>query len=122
MTSSAEQSTNDNTYFIDAESLAEMGRLMRLDTTMTTCMGGLFTQHPDLTTVRDTLDIACGPGAWAMEMAFHHQDMQVVGVDISVNMTRYAQAQAKVQGLDNAHFLAMDARKPLDFPDASFDL
>jgi ubiquinone/menaquinone biosynthesis C-methylase UbiE len=110
------------TYFIDVENAAEMARLTRLDRTMNTCMRGLFSQHPDLSAVRDTLDIACGPGAWAMEMAYSYPCQRVIGIDISQIMTRYAQAQAKMQGLENVQFLVMDARKPFTFPDASFDL
>ena len=122
MKNSTEQPENDNTYFIDAESAAEMARLTGMDSMLSNSMGGLFPQHPNLTAVQDALDIACGPGAWAMEMAYTYPEMQVVGIDISKTMTRYAQAQAKVQGLDNAQFFVMDATQPLDFPDASFDL
>ncbi len=122
MTTSAEQPEKGKTYFIDAENAAEMARLVGLDSMMNSCMGGLFPQHPDLTTVHDTLDIGCGPGAWAMEMAHAYPHMQVVGIDISNIMTRYAQTQAKVQDLDNVRFLVMDATQPLNFPDASFDL
>jgi ubiquinone/menaquinone biosynthesis C-methylase UbiE len=111
-----------NAYVIDAESTAEMGRLMRLDEVLTECMGGLFPEHPDLTAVRDTLDVACGPGAWASEMAYTYPQMQVTGIDISEIMIRYAQEMARVQRLENAHFQVMDATKPLAFPDNSFDL
>src|SRR5215472_6378408 len=48
--------------------------------------------------------------------------MEVVGIDISQTMISYARTQAQVQRLDNAHFQVMDATKPLDFPDLSFDL
>ena len=122
MVNPEEQPEKGKTYFIDAESAAEMARLTGLDNMMNTCMGGLFTQHPDLRGVRDTLDIACGPGAWVMEMAYSYPNMQVTGIDISTIMTRYAQAQATVQQLDNAQFIVMDATQPLDFHDNSFDL
>jgi SAM-dependent methyltransferase len=111
-----------NAYVIDAENGAELGRLMRLDESLTGCMGGLFPEHPDLDRVRNTLDVACGPGAWANEMAYQYQDMQVTGIAISAIMVRYAQEMAHVQRLDNAHFQVMDATTPLDFPDDHFDL
>jgi ubiquinone/menaquinone biosynthesis C-methylase UbiE len=116
------EKSSQNTYFIDAESTAEMGRLMRLDETMTECMGGLFPEHPDLADVHSTLDVACGPGSWASEMAYQYPEMQVVGIDISQTMIRYAEEMARVQRLDNVHFRVMDATKPLEFPDNSFDL
>jgi ubiquinone/menaquinone biosynthesis C-methylase UbiE len=112
----------ENSYFIDPENVAEMGRLIRLDEVTTECMGGLFPEHPDLASVKSALDVACGPGAWASELAYQYQDMQVTGIDISQVMVRYARETARVQRLDNVHFQVMDATKPLAFPDDSFDL
>ena len=37
-------------------------------------------------------------------------------------MISYAQAQVRVQGLENASFQVMDIQQPLNFPDNSFDL
>jgi ubiquinone/menaquinone biosynthesis C-methylase UbiE len=68
------------------------------------------------------LDGACGPGGWALEVAFTHPDIEVVGFDISQAMIDYANAQARVQALDNASFHVMNLLKPLDFPNSSFDL
>lgn len=111
-----------NTYVIDAESGAEMARLIDQDKFITKCMGGLFPEIPELAKVRSTLDAACGPGGWAQEMAYTYPDMRVVGIDISQRMIEYAKALSQVQGLDNVEFRVMDLLKPLDFPDASFDL
>jgi hypothetical protein len=61
--------SEENSYMLDAESTAEMGRLMRLDEVTTEAMGGLYLEHPDLASVRSALDVACGPGAWASELA-----------------------------------------------------
>lgn len=112
----------ENTYVIDSESAAEMARLMRQDQLVTHEMGRLFPEGLDLTNVFRILDVACGPGGWALETAFSYADKEVVGIDISPKMIAYAQTQAGVQGLNNAHFLVMNALKPLDFPDSSFDL
>jgi len=81
--------------------------------------GGLFPEHPDLAAVRNTLDVACGPGSWASEMAYTYPDMQVTGIDISENMIRSAQEMARVQRLENVHFQVMDATQPLGFADNS---
>ena len=112
----------ENTYFIDPESGAEMARLMDQDRLMTKGMGGLFPERFDLSTMHRLLDIGCGPGGWALEVAYAHPGIEVVGIDISLTMVEYARAQARVQGLDNAHFRVMDATKLLDFPSATFDL
>lgn len=122
MSSEPSREAKDNTYVIDSESAAEMARLMRQDHLLTQGMGGLFPEGIDLSNVQDVLDIACGPGGWVQEIAFKHADINVVGVDISERMIAYAKAQAEVQGLTNARFQVMNALRPLEFPDNSFDL
>lgn len=112
----------ENAYVLDAESSAEMARLIGQDLMVTRYMGGLLCENPDFTGIERVLDIACGPGGWAQEVAFSHPDIEVVGIDVSRTMIEYAQAQARVQRLDNLRFLIMDALKPLDFPDNYFDL
>ncbi len=122
MSTSAEFPKNENTYFIDTESGAEMARLLDQDRLYTRGMGGLFAELSDLSGVNRVLDIACGPGGWIQEVAFAHPEIEAVGIDISETMIAYANAQVSVQKLDNARFLVMDATRPLDFPDHSFDL
>jgi len=122
MSSDEPTKPKENTYVIDSENSAEMARLMRQDQLLTHEMGGLFPEGLDLANVSRILDVACGPGGWVLETAFLHSDTEVVGIDISQNMIEYAQTQAKVQGLSNAHFRVMNALKSLDFSDSSFDL
>lgn len=115
-------SKSENTYVVDAESAAEMARLMRQDQFLTQEMGGIFPEHLDLSNVQQILDLACGPGGWVLEAAFTYTDVEVHGVDISERMIGYASAQAKVQRRSNASFQVMNILKPLPFADASFDL
>ncbi|MDQ6645102.1 MAG: methyltransferase domain-containing protein, partial [Chloroflexota bacterium] len=122
MTTPINPHESDNVYFNDPESGAEMARLLEQDRLITKGMGGLFSERPDLSGIQRILDVACGPGGWAQEVAFAHPEIEVVGVDISRAMIEYAQSQARVQGLDNARFRVMDMQKPLDFPDSSFNL
>ncbi|GCE20642.1 hypothetical protein KDK_44420 [Dictyobacter kobayashii] len=68
------------------------------------------------------LDIACGPGGWALDLAFARPDMEVIGIDISQTMITYATASANSQDLRNISFDVMDTTQRLDFPDHSFDL
>ncbi len=111
----------DNVYFIDPESAAEMARLTDQDHIVTKYMGGLFSEFDDLSSIRRVLDVACGPGGWVQEVAFAYPEMEVVGFDISETMIKYANTQAAVQGLDNASFHVMDLQKSLDFADNTFD-
>lgn len=108
-------------YFLDAENAAEMARLINQDRILTRCMGGLFPPQLDLTNTHDILDIACGPGSWALDVARTYPDTRVTAIDISQIMTEFARFQSREQDLPNAHFIVMDALKPLDFPDNSFD-
>lgn len=120
MTSESEK--QENTYIINPEDATEMARLINQDHLTTRGMCGVFPGGPNLSTMQNILDIACGPGGWALDAAHAYPKTQVVGVDISEQMIHYARAHAKAQGLDNASFQIMNVLKPLDFPDNSFDL
>jgi ubiquinone/menaquinone biosynthesis C-methylase UbiE len=123
MTTPVEPSKSGNVYISDPESGAEMARLIDQDRLVTRGMGGLFPERSnDFSGIHRVLDGACGPGGWAMEVAFQHPDIEVVGFDVSEAMISYANTQARVQGLENASFQVMNLLKPLDFPDNSFDL
>jgi len=113
---------DENVYFNDPESGAEMARLLTQDRLITRGVGGLFSERSDLSGIHRILDVACGPGGWALEVAFTYPETEVVGLDVSRAMIDYARAQARIQGLDNAEFVVMDIQKPLDFFNESFDL
>jgi len=112
----------ENTYVMDSESATEMARLLHQDQLITAGMGGVFPEQIDLSGVQHVLDLGCGPGGWALEVASTYAEMEVVGVDISERMIAYASAQAEVQQRTNVSFRVMDILKPLDFPEGSFDL
>ncbi len=112
---------NPSTYFINPEEAAETSRLLLQDRIITKEMGGVFPASLDLSRIYTVLDLACGPGGWALDVARAYPHIDVVGVDISEKMIRYAQAQARMLGLDNASFQVMDVLKPLAFPQEAFD-
>lgn len=123
MTKPDDEATSRNVYISDSESGAEMARLIDQDRLVTNGMGGLFPERSnDFSGIYRVLDGACGPGGWVLETAFQHPEIEVVGFDISQAMIDYANAQARVQGLENASFLVMNLLNPLDFLDNSFDL
>src|SRR6266436_6885658 len=122
MASASNPNRRENIYFNDPESGAEMARLMDQDRLITRGMGGLFPERSDLSGIQRILDVACGPGGWAQEVAFAYPEIEVVGFDISRAMIDYANAFARVQGLHNLSFQVMDILQPLTFPDSSFDL
>jgi SAM-dependent methyltransferase len=110
-----------STFLINPESGTEIARLIKQHQMIAKYMGGLFPQEVDTSKIQDVLDLACGPGGWVQDVAFAHQDMEVIGVDTSQAMLDYARSLARVQWLANASFEFMDIRKPLAFDDASFD-
>jgi ubiquinone/menaquinone biosynthesis C-methylase UbiE len=112
---------SENLY-ISADSPKKIERLLHLDQLITQSMGGSFPENLDLSRVHHVLDLACGPGGWALEAAFAHPDWQITGLDASTKMVNYANAQAQVQGLGNASFQVGNDLQTLPFPDASFDL
>lgn len=119
MTSEAQES---NTYIFDPESSVEMARLIDLDRIFTKTMGGPLSAINDPTTLHTIVDLACGPGGWVLDVAHTLPEAEVVGVDVSKAMIKYAGARAASQGLANASFEVMNITQPLGFSDASFDL
>ena len=115
--------SSENTYIIDIESAAETARLIEQDKLFTRAMGGLFPeQMPEtLASVRYLLDIACGPGGWVVNVAHQYPHIEAMGVDINRTMIDYANATARSQGLSNASFEVMDAKKSLTFETNSLD-
>lgn len=113
---------DDNSYLFDAESAPEITRLISQDRMITRGMGGTLAEQPDPRRFHDILDLACGPGSWAIDVAFAQPDSEVAGVDASRMLVDYANARARSQQLYNVSFGVMDIRQPLDFTDQSFDL
>ena len=111
-----------STYVLDASDPAEIIRLVYQDQLLTQHLGGLFPEQLDLSHVHDMLDIACGPGSWALQVAKAYPHIEVTGIDLNTQMILYARAHALIEGLSNAHFRLMDALKPFDFPDHAFDI
>jgi SAM-dependent methyltransferase len=119
LTTKAEANTPSVT---DATSAVEVGRLLDQDQLITKVIGGVFPERLDLTNVYRILDLACGPGGWALEAA-RHLEVPCVGVDRSPAMIEYARMMAKIGRLsDIATFQQMDITQPLAFDDGAFDL
>lgn len=122
MTEEQNQQGHEIISLIDPESSAEKARLMQQGRLLTKKMGGLLPEQRDLTRFHRVLDVACGPGEWALDLAFAYPEIEVIGIDISQQMIEVAYEQARIQGIENIQFHAMDATKPLSFPDSCFDL
>jgi ubiquinone/menaquinone biosynthesis C-methylase UbiE len=126
MTSShhSENPEHPSTYFVqDRQNKDELARLTIQDTLITVAMGGVLPEQSDPESFRRVLDVACGPGEWAIKAAQMYPNMSLFGIDISKRMIDYAQTQAVAnQVSDRIEFRTMDALRMLDFPTGFFDL
>jgi ubiquinone/menaquinone biosynthesis C-methylase UbiE len=90
---------------------------------MTRLTGGWF--PPGVEIERgNILDLGCGPGGWALEVARAYPEIELFGIDISNIMIAYAQMSAKLQQVqDRVQFQVQDLTKfPWPFADATFDM
>src|SRR5215468_5697662 len=78
-----------STAIIDSENAAEVARLMNRHRIVTLSMGGLFPEDLALSDILHVLDLGCGPGSWALDVAFEHPNMDVIGIDASQSMVAY---------------------------------
>jgi ubiquinone/menaquinone biosynthesis C-methylase UbiE len=73
---------------------------------------------------RRMLDIACGTGAWAREMAELFPQAEVIGFDIDISLPQSAQERLLSVGgkwPSNFSFFEANALKPFPFEDQHFD-
>jgi ubiquinone/menaquinone biosynthesis C-methylase UbiE len=102
------------------EELIHIGLQDRLNTIS---MGGPLPEQPDPTLFRHVLDIGCGTGGWAIEVARMYPAMSLVGIDIDRRKINYAREYVKDHHLaDQVEFKIMDALLMLEFPNNYFDL
>jgi predicted O-methyltransferase YrrM len=110
-------------YFVeDLESEDETARLIQLHTSLSRHLGGGFPPPIARSEIRQVLDVGCGPGHWALDLAACLPSSEVTGIDTSATRIASASSQAHARGLSNVRFLCLDASQPLSLPDASFDL
>lgn len=113
---------SENSYVFNAENASEIARLLERNAFFKEAMGGSFPERADLTGIMRILDVGCGPGGWAVDVASGYPHLEVVGIDISKTMIAYATSEAQRYTLQNATFTLMNALQPLNFPDQHFDL
>lgn len=77
-------------------------------------------EHPQFQP-RRILDLGCTIGHNIVPLAQHFPDAEVVAVDVSEPVLRYAHARARSLGVGNIRFVQQNAER-LDFADGSFDL
>jgi ubiquinone/menaquinone biosynthesis C-methylase UbiE len=107
-------------YPIDFDNAAEMARLSK-QSRLQIDSAGLFPVPLEFPRGSRFLDIGCGPGVWALDVARLSPKSEIVGIDISSRMLDYARSCAESMQLTNVSFQVLDARQPLPFHNHSFD-
>jgi ubiquinone/menaquinone biosynthesis C-methylase UbiE len=113
--------TRGNTYFLQQPTGAELTRLLEQARLISEYVP-LLPPSLDPNSIQKVLDLGCGPGSWALDVAFRLPDARVIGLDISAPMITYAEARACSQQRDNVSFQVADARERLPFSQDTFDL
>lgn len=120
MTLSEDESQNPPPDFaIDDD--VEMARQLILHQRLCEAFGGLVPEQPNLSAVKRVLDVPCGSGGWAIDVARTYPHLQVVGIDSNPLSIQYAQALAWERGLTNISFAVGDLPH-LPLPQQPFDL
>lgn len=101
----------DAKYFIQ-DSEADRARLLEQDEVMTVSLPLL--PQGALLTEGTVLDLACGPGGWAVEVANQYPSATIIGVDIRLAMVESARELARDRQKRNAHFELMDITASFD--------
>jgi ubiquinone/menaquinone biosynthesis C-methylase UbiE len=109
-------------YINNIDSVGEWVRLDHQARLVGKAMGLLPTLLDDMEFTH-ILDVGCGPGHWALDIAADRPEAQIIGIDLSTDMMNYANARARTQHLKNVSFIVQDfLANELPFPEQSFDL
>ncbi|HEY7415044.1 MAG TPA: class I SAM-dependent methyltransferase, partial [Ktedonobacteraceae bacterium] len=107
------------------DTLIEAHRLVNKAQLLIQVLGGLLpglsSEH--LQQITSVLEIACGPGLWAQEMARAHPQAQVIGVDTSPVMIAFARSTLSHHNLANINYIELASfTGSYPFKEATFDL
>ena len=122
-TSNAPNNDEDHFPFLP-ENEAEVARLLVRHRRLSELLGGILPRSLDLSHIDRGLDVACGSGGWALDMARKHPAMHITSIDRSPYFIEQARAMALAQQVTNVTFMVHDLRhfEGSTFTPESFDL
>lgn len=113
----------DQRAYLFGESEAEISRLDMQHYLFRWEFGGDFSAP--IKAPRAILDVACGTGRWARDVARRFPDAAVVGFDINREQIERSLAEGLAKGTDtlppNCTFVTADTLQPFAFANSSFD-
>ncbi len=115
-------SKNENFYYVDVDNSVERQRLARQGRLLQQGLHGHLPEALHDPKGKIILDLACGDGAWALDVARTYPEAQVIGVDLSRTAVELGREKAQAEGIQNVTFRIMDVLKPFEFETSSIDL
>jgi ubiquinone/menaquinone biosynthesis C-methylase UbiE len=120
--------TNDpqpTPYRLSEQMQVDLPSLVIQERALLDLLGGPFPERTnDFRDFTRVLDVACGAGSWALEVARAHPHLEVTGLANQQALVAYASTRAAEANLKNVSFVlvAGKQRPQLPFPDEYFDL
>ena len=85
-------------------------------------LGRLLPEAIEVEQVQTVLDVFCGSGAWAIDIAKSYPSIKVTALDPNPQMLEVARVEAKAAGVSNITFVAASPFEPFPYKQESFDL
>lgn len=105
---------------------AKIARVIALESLRTRMLGGLLPEQANeatfVSSFERVLDVGCGSGTWAVQMARTYPHLEVCGFDVDRTKISDAARLVSMYGLKRTRFRVMNALEPLDYPSEHFDL
>lgn len=86
--------------------------------TLGTLLPGEFTIEP----TGNVLNVFCGPGSWAIDLALSNEKLNIVAIDLDPQMLQLARADAYSANVASITFVPYMFSQSLPYQDSSFDL
>lgn len=112
----------NNEYINNSASLGELLRL-NYQAALVGKVTGLLPTALEALDFSTALDVGCGPGQWAFDLALRFPEREIAGIDCSREMVDYANGRARTARRSNVSYGVHDFLEPdLPFDPGSFDL
>lgn len=85
-------------------------------------LGRLLPEPIEVERVRTVLDVFCGSGAWAIDLAKSYPSIKITALDPNPQMLEIAHVEARTAGVSNITFVTASLFEPLPYEQQSFDL
>lgn len=85
-------------------------------------LGRLLPAAIEVEQVKTVLDVFCGSGAWAIDLAKSYPSITITALDPNPQMLEIARVEARAADVSNITFVTASPLEPLSYEQQSFDL